>query len=218
MSLLAEVTKMNHKKFLKTTKLFSLGAALILQIACGSFETRPDRNSADSNSSPKIIADKFAYPIGKTEIATAGRDKKDEWFNAQDFGENDHLGEDWNKNSGGNTDCGEPVFAAASGRIVFAEYAGTGWGNVVIIEHDLPDGTKVQTLYGHLEKILKTGGDVKMREQLGTVGSADGKYLCHLHFELRAENCPMWNAAGAGYSAERNGWLDPSDFIDKRRN
>ncbi len=42
-----------------------------------------------------------------------------------------------------------------------------------------------------------------MREQIGEVGNADGKYLCHLHFELREENCPMWNQAGAGYSAPK---------------
>ncbi len=124
------------------------------------------------------------------------------------------MGEDWNANSGGNTDCGEPVYAAANGTIVYAENAGTGWGNVVIIEHNLPDGKKIQTLYGHLRKITKTSGAVKIREQIGEVGNADGRYLCHLHFELRTENCPLWNQAGAGYSAENKGWLDPSDFID----
>jgi murein DD-endopeptidase MepM/ murein hydrolase activator NlpD len=202
---------------MKFLSLFIIAAAAISQFACKASEAQANQNSSNSNSSAKIIADKFAYPIGKTETSTQAKDKKDEWYNAQDFGANDHLGEDWNKNSGGNTDCGEPVFAAGNGRIVFAENAGTGWGNVVIIEHDLPDGTKVQTLYGHLEKILKTGGNVKMREQIGTVGNASGKYLCHLHFELREGSCPMWNATGAGYSAERNGWLDPSDFIDKMR-
>ncbi len=127
------------------------------------------------------------------------------------------MGEDWNKNSGGNTDCGEAVFAAANGTIVYAENAGPGWGNVVIIEHVLADGKRVQTLYGHLQKILKTSGEVKLREQIGEVGNADGKYLCHLHFELREETSPMWNQAGGGYSSERAGWLDPSNFIDKNR-
>ncbi len=167
--------------------------------------------------SPKILAENFAYPIGKTETVTQAKDKKDDWYNAQDFTVNNHLGEDWNKNSGGNTDCGEPVFAAANGTIVYAENAGTGWGNVIIIEHNLPDGKKIQTLYGHLRKILKNSGEIKKREQIGEIGNADGKYLCHLHFELREENCPMWNKAGAGYSAENAGWLDPSDFIDKHK-
>lgn len=188
---------------------------LISQTAC--LKSEPARVlETPTPEKPKIIADSFAYPISETEFVTEARDKKDEWFNAQDFGENLHLGEDWNKNSGGNSDCGEPVYAAASGRVVFAENAGTGWGNVVIIEHNLPDGKRVQTLYGHLEKILKISGEVKKREQIGTIGNADGKYLCHLHFELREENCPMWNKAGAGYSSENAGWLDPSKFIDER--
>jgi murein DD-endopeptidase MepM/ murein hydrolase activator NlpD len=84
-------------------------------------------------------------------------------------------------------------------------------------QQNLGDGAKFQTLYGHLQKITTTSGEVKMRVQIGTVGNANGKYSCHLHFELRQENCPMWNRAGVGYSAERKGWLDPSKFIDERR-
>ncbi len=200
--------------------LFIVGIAL-MTISCV-VEQAQTTNQSSNNSNvqkppPKIIADRFAYPIGKTEIITEAKDRKDNWYNAQDFGANNHLGEDWNANTGGNTDCGEPVFAAANGTIVLAEDAGAGWGNVVIIEHNLPNGERVQTLYGHLRKMTKTSGEVKLREQIGEVGNADGTYWCHLHFELREENCPMWNKAGAGYSAENKGWLDPSDFIDTKR-
>ena len=192
---------------------------LIFQSACSSSGAQSNgSNPSPTPGAPKIIAKTFAYPIGKTETATQAKDKKDEWYNAQDFGANNHLGEDWNKNSGGNTDCGETVYAAADGRVVYAENAGEGWGNVVIVEHHLPDGKRVQTLYGHLDTITKSSGEVKMREQIGTIGNASGRYLCHLHFELREENCPVWNQAGAGYSAENKGWLDPSDFIDKSQN
>ncbi len=189
-----------------------------LQFACGDVaSTQTVKPTPTPPAAPKIIAQKFAYPVGKTETLTQAKDKKDEWYNALDFGENNHLGEDWNKNSGGNTDCGEAVFAVADGRIVYAENAGIGWGNVVIIEHELADGKRVRSLYGHLRKILKNSGEVKRREQIGEVGNADGRYLCHLHLELREETCPMWNEAGGGYSSDRKGWLDPSDFIDKHR-
>ena len=156
----------------------------------------------------------FAYPIGDVDYATEKNDWRDSWYNAQDFGENRHLGEDWNKNTGGNTDCGEPVFAAADGQIIFAKDAGAGWGNVVIIEHAAADGTKIQSLYGHLETILRSEGNVKRREQIGTVGGANGLYLCHLHFEIRWAECPMWNQTGSGYSDAKHGWVDPSEFID----
>jgi len=158
-------------------------------------------------------ATSFSYPIGKSGTVTEAKDK-DEWYNAQDIGENTHLGEDWNKNTGGDTDCGEPVYAAANGRVVFAQDAGPGWGNVVIIEHRLPSGERVQSLYGHMKEIIRHEGEIKEREKIGTVGNANGRYPCHLHFEIRTRDCPMWDQAGPGYSTERDGWTDPSDFID----
>jgi murein DD-endopeptidase MepM/ murein hydrolase activator NlpD len=171
----------------------------------------------DRIKSPGPIADRFAYPISKKEYLTEAKDTKDEWFNARDFGVNFHLGEDWNKNSGGNTDCGEPVYAVANGRIVYAKNAGAGWGYVIIIEHTLKDGSRVQSLYGHLLKILKTSGEVRIREKIAEVGNADGKYLCHLHLEIRTPDCPMWSQAGDALLIDLHGWTDPSKFIDKHR-
>ena len=191
--------------------IFLLG--LIFISSCSSSSSLPYVNSPE----PAPIAKKFAYPIGNKNYVTEKRDKKDEWYNAQDFGENNHLGEDWNGNSGGNTDCDEDVYVAANGTIVYAKDAGIGWGNVIIVTHNLPNGKKVQTLYGHLDKILKSKGIVKKREKIGTVGNANGKYLCHLHFELRKETCLLWNKVFIGYSPLREGWLDPSDFIDKNQ-
>ncbi len=228
MFIIAELQKEDNVKsfvlFMRTRNLLLCLVSicgLIFAASCrteqAQTESPPQNIEIEQKTQPKTIADDFAYPIGKTEIITEAKDKKDEWYNAQDFGENNHLGEDWNKNSGGNTDCGEPVLEAANGAITYAENAGLGWGNVVIITHKLENGELIQTLYGHLQTISKTDGEVKKGEQIGTVGNADGKYLCHLHFELRTENCLMWNKAGAGYSAERNGWLNPSDFIDSKR-
>lgn len=193
---------------------------LFIFSACGG-ETRTNASGEPAPSptpgiSPQTVANEFAYPVGTTETVTQAKDR-DDWYNALDFGASDHLGEDWNKNSGGNTDCGEPVYAAANGRITYAADAGPGWGNVVIIEHKLPNGDRVQTLYGHIQEILKNSGDVKKREQIGKIGNANGRYLCHLHFELRTPDSRDWNKAGGGYSSDRTGWLDPSDFIDKQR-
>ncbi|MEZ5346359.1 MAG: M23 family metallopeptidase [Pyrinomonadaceae bacterium] len=162
-------------------------------------------------------ANGFAYPVGEKEFLTEAKDSKDNWFNAQDFEENDHLGEDWNANSGGDSDCGMNVFAAADGSITYAGDAGAGWGNVIIITHRLPNGKKVQTLYGHLETILRSSGKVSKRQKIGTIGNANGKYLCHLHFEVREETCFFWDKVFNGYSRDRKGWLDPSEFIDKHR-
>ncbi|MEO7674907.1 MAG: M23 family metallopeptidase [Pyrinomonadaceae bacterium] len=165
----------------------------------------------------KFSPNSFAYPIGENDFATEKNDFWDKWYNAQDFGENRHLGEDWNANTGGNTDCGEPVFAVADGSIIFAGDAGPGWGNVLIVEHTAEDGTKIQSLYGHLNTLGRIEGEVHRREQIGTIGDANGRYPCHLHFEIRWNSCPFWNKTGPGYSDDINGWIDPSEFIDKQR-
>ena len=209
-------TKTRLLKFMQNFAiLFLICGFLVSQIACTA-EQNPDKE-IPAHLLGKFPKNSFAYPVGETEFVTEKNDWRDKWYNAQDFGENQHLGEDWNKTSGGNSDCGEPVFSAAGGQIVFAEDAGAGWGNVVIIEHTAPDGTKIQSLYGHLETILKSDGEIKRREQIGTIGGANGRYPCHLHFEIRWTACPVWNKAGNGYGDDKNGWIDPSEFIDKTR-
>lgn len=191
--------------------------AFALCLGCSSDAARTSSNNKPQPARIIPISDGFAYPVGPGEYVTAARDKKDQWFDAQDFGENDHLGEDWNKNSGGNTDCGEPVYAIANGEITYAADAGPVWGNVVIITHTLPDGTEVQSLYGHLKAIEKTSGTIKIREKIGTIGDGNGRYICHLHFELREQHCPSWDMVFVGYSPVSYGWVDPSDFIDSQR-
>lgn len=163
------------------------------------------------------ISDGFDYPVGSSKRVSQAKDG-DGWYNARDFGESNHLGEDWNKESGGNTDCGLPVYAASGGTIIFAADAGAGWGKVLIIRHRLPDGTEAETLYGHLNSMSRTSGDVKRREAIGSMGDAGGLYPCHLHFELRLPGSPSWGLIGPGYSPASAGWTDPSDFIDGRRN
>jgi len=117
----------------------------------------------------KFISNGFDYPVGESGYVTQANDG-DGWYNAQDFGVNNHLGEDWNGEGGGDTDCGEPVYAVSKGTIVYAEDAGSGWGNVIIVRHQLPDGTQVESLYGHLQSMNKTSGTVERREQIGTIG------------------------------------------------
>lgn len=193
---------------------FLVALAAILIAGCSSSAQQPASSPAPTPT--KNVADKFSYPLGDGKKLTQAKDRKDDWYNALDFGANGHLGEDWNKNSGGNTDCGEAVYAVANGKIIYAEDAGPGWGNVVIITHTLPDGTEIQSLYGHLQEILKTSGVVKIREQIGKVGNANGRYFCHLHLEIRKPDAKDWNQVGGGYLTMRTGWLDPSDFLDNQ--
>lgn len=203
--------------FISRISILFITASLLLFSCSDNSVSDIAKTPQNGDPTPAIIAESFAYPVGKKEYVTQARDKNDDWYNAQDFGENDHLGEDWNKNSGGNTDCGEPVYAIADGLISYAEHAGSGWGNVIIITHKLPDGRKIQSLYGHLQEIKIKSGTVKERQLIGTIGNADGRYLCHLHFEIREYGSYLWNAIGPGYAENKQGFIDPSNFIDSHR-
>lgn len=190
-------------------------------MACNK-STPPPNSVVNAASSPTpaveiATADHFAYPVGKTETVTAAKDK-DGWFNEVKFGQDDNLGDNWTFDAGGNSACGEPVYAIANGLVTYADFSGPEWGLVVIIDHKLPSGEKVQSLYGHLmDASVKKGDAVKKRDQIGTLGNANGRYLCKLHFEIRKSECPSWGEPGPLSSKVRTGWVDPSTFIDTYR-
>jgi murein DD-endopeptidase MepM/ murein hydrolase activator NlpD len=154
--------------------------------------------------------DGFDYAVGKPN----GKG----YYDAQPFGRNTHLGEDWNATTGGATDLGDPVYAIADGRVFFARDVQGGWGNVVRIVHRCPMGDTVpfvESLYGHLDTVLVRNGDfVRRGQQIGTIGDAHGLYSPHLHLELRDS---LGLGIGGGYSAETAGWLSPKEFMKGRR-
>lgn len=79
--------------------------------------------------------------------------------------------------------CGQPLYAASSGTVVYAGRNG-GYGNFVMIDH----GSGVTTSYAHIRDggILVSYGqyvDVATNiAQVGTTGTSTG---CHSHFEVR---------------------------------
>jgi lipoprotein NlpD len=76
---------------------------------------------------------------------------------------------------------GEPIFAAADGKVEFADNGGRGLGNLVILSHD--DG--FITAYAHNQNlIVKTGAQVKKGTKIATMGQTEASSP-RLHFELR---------------------------------
>ena len=138
--------------------------------------------------SPQEIA---SLPVAVRWDAPMGSEHGALTYNAQPFRVTRHLGEDLNGIGGYNSDLGDPVYAAAEGRVVYAGVPGTGWGNMVILAHRVPNLETgalevVQSMYAHLDKILIQYGQLLHRgEQLGTVGTGGGLYWAHLHFEAR---------------------------------
>lgn len=155
-------------------------------------------------------ATRFDFPLGTENGALA--------YNAQPFTANNHLGDDLNGIGGENSDLGDPVFAVADGRVLFAREGGPGWGNIVVVLHAYDEnGVRkyAQSYYAHVLAMLVSPGDaVRRGEQIATVGTAGGKYLAHLHFEMREFIQPF---VGAGYRKDTRGWLDPSAFLQAHR-
>ena len=153
------------------------------------------------------IAHHFDYPVGTANA--------NGYYNAQGFTENNHLGDDWNGTGGGNTDFGDPIYAIADGRVKSAEDYKGGWGKIIRILHQLPNGEMVESFYAHCETMMVKEGDwIKRGDQIATMGNADGAYLAHLHFEIRTDTSM---GIGGGYSSDTEGYVDPTAFIEAHR-
>lgn len=93
---------------------------------------------------------------------------------------------------------GTPIWAAASGTVVYAGWNDGGYGNMVDIRH--PDGTI--TRYGHLSAIyVKEGQSVGQSQVIAAMGSTGFSTGPHLHFEVRPQGGRAVNPMG--YLARR---------------
>ena len=82
---------------------------------------------------------------------------------------------------------GTPVLAAAAGKVVYANNALRGLGNMVIIKHN----DEYLTAYAHNRVILVKDGDTVARGQkIAELGSSDTDRP-KLHFELRKQGTPI---------------------------
>jgi hypothetical protein len=112
---------------------------------------------------------------------------------------------------------GDPVHAAARGRVTYSDVE--GWDTekgVVIVEHTFPDGSIAYTLYGHMEQtdtlfFPPVGRCVERGDILGGIGWPS-RGRPHLHYEIRNF---LPDDGGPGYitgSPLEAGWYHPLDF------
>lgn len=91
---------------------------------------------------------------------------------------------------------GEPVLAAASGRVVYAGSGLSGYGKLLILKHN----ETFLSAYAHNDEIsVKEGDFVKAGQRIADMGSS-GTDRVKLHFEIRSEGSPV----------------DPLKFLPKR--
>jgi murein DD-endopeptidase MepM/ murein hydrolase activator NlpD len=174
-----------------------------------------DTASAVSGIAKDIVrradpVDGFDYPVGPPNAKN--------YFKARGFLGMEHLGEDWNGTGGGNSDFGDYVNAVADGVVYEVKDHGEGWGLVIRMLHNVGTAEKpvyIESVYAHVASSwVKPGNRMKRGEVLGTIGTAEGKYHAHLHFEMRGQ---PGKHISSGYAGDTAGFIDPSPYIEAHR-
>ena len=179
------------------------------------------------------VADGFDYPLGPPD--------HNGWCVSQDFGaflheangkiyDSFHAGQDWISCGNIAAGSGQPVYAIGNGVVKYTANVSYP-GHVVIIEHQLSNGEIWYSMYGHVESSVSVNQSVSRGQQIAKIWPQGG--WSHLHFEVRNfyVKSPVNSSSfppGPGYWgqnvgiwAERpsdQGWVNPSSFIDARRN
>ena len=170
------------------------------------------RNFFTANVLPKLpVSDNFVTPLRPPDGAGA--------FVTLPFLEQGHLGEDW-ATAKGDAALGDPVCSIGDGWVAVAQDFENAWGKVIFIEYRLAAGRyppSVEVMYAQLQEMdVKAGDFVKAGQKIGTVGNAGGIYqgMAHLHWEVRDT---VGMGLGLGFSDNRDGWMNPSDFLAAHR-
>ncbi len=83
--------------------------------------------------------------------------------------------------------AGQPVIAAASGRVVYSGGGLIGYGQLIILKHN----DTYLSAYGHNASLLvKEGDTIKKGQRIATMGEGPGQKP-RLHFEIRRNGKPV---------------------------
>lgn len=117
-----------------------------------------------------------------------------------------------------NADWHKPVYAVDDGVVTYAGPGSGTWGHVIDTKHD-KDGHFYVSRVGHIENILvKTGDLVTAGQQIASVGTGDGQFTAHLHWNISKLDDPImlndpdqW--CGASLSCVLEHYVDPVQFV-----
>ena len=141
-----------------------------LNLACSTsrFLPSPVSNSRSGflDDSATGIVSQFTWPLKEVKVTSPFGQRGKEYHEGVDL----------------RAPLGTPVFAAQSGKILYAGAKIRGYGQMIVIRHS----KKVVSLYAHNSKLLVRKGQWVHQGQLisqsGNTGHSQG---AHLHFEIR---------------------------------
>jgi murein DD-endopeptidase MepM/ murein hydrolase activator NlpD len=178
-------------------------------------------------SAPPAPDGGWAFPVGSADSGAGWSvvlGLGQSWTSASGTQYNGHLAEDWSR-AGGS--LGQPVYAAAEGRVIINLQNCGNYVDVVILEHSVQGfSDPIYSMYGHIQSngFVKVGDTVKKRQQIGIIGDPV-TFGPHLHFEIKNRTAlvsPPFSGCSqvangiyisAGYSGKRNDFAG-GDFWD----
>jgi len=153
-------------------------------VAGASVQARP----LDSTSSaPAPAATAAAKPTAPSASAPAAADDRIALIWPANGPVLYHFDETRSKGVGIGGRAGEPVLAAADGRVVYAGSDLRGYGNLVILKHN----NTFLTAYAHNQALLvREDQAVRQGQKIAEMGSSDADRV-KLHFEVRRQGKPV---------------------------
>ena len=103
------------------------------------------------------------------------------------------------------------ILASGDGKVIFIKPFADAAGRYIVIEHYSPNGKVLcYTRYLHLAAVATSvGATVSAGQKIGTMGTGDGKYALHLHFEMLSPQTKGNNVPGDNFSLV----IDPVPYI-----
>jgi lipoprotein NlpD len=140
----------------------------------------PAPASAPAAAAPAVVAAPAAP-------AARGPDEDVNWLWPAAGAVSSGFDESRNKGLAISGKAGDPVLAAADGRVVYAGSGLRGYGNLVIVKHN---NTYI-TAYAHNQSLLvKDDEPVRRGQKIAEMGSSDADQV-KLHFEIRRQGKPV---------------------------
>jgi len=160
-------------------------------VATAKLETRPlGVPTAASGAASGVPALATAATPAPATTGTAGRDGNDDdinWMWPANGPIANSFDDTRSKGLAITGKAGDPVFAAADGRVVYAGSGLRGYGNLVILKHN----NTYLTAYAHNQTLLvKEDQAVRRGQKIAEMGSTDADRV-QLHFEIRKLGKPV---------------------------
>ncbi len=156
-------------------------------LASSKVETRPLDGKSPAPATTTASAASAPAPIATAPVAATKDDDDISWGWPASGPVAAGFDEVRNKGMAFSGKAGDPVFAAADGRVMYAGAGLRGYGNMIIIKHS----TNYLTAYAHNQTLLvKEDQVVRKGQKIAEMGSSDADAV-KLHFEVRKQGKPI---------------------------